>query len=130
MKKTDVITSRFLRSIILLFFIIYALNSCSKSSIGDYSGTGVTGTKGGPGSNEVWIQGMAYTPSGINVGVGTTITWTNKDAIAHTVTSDSPLFDSGSIAPGGTFSYVFDTQGTFKYHCSFHPSMTASVVAN
>lgn len=130
MKNTRVLTSRFLNGIILPLLIITALNSCSKSSVSSFYGTGSTGTKGGPGTNEVWIQGMVFTPSSIIVSAGTTVIWTNKDAVAHTVTSDSPLFDSGTIAPGGTFSYIFSTPGTVKYHCTIHPSMTANVVAN
>jgi plastocyanin len=130
MKNSNVFTSRFLPGIVLSLFIIATLSSCSKSSDSGLYGTDSSVTKGGPGTNEVWIQGMAFTPVSITVSAGTTVTWTNKDTVAHTVTSDSPLFDSGSIAPGGTFSVIFSVPGSFKYHCSFHPSMTATVVAN
>jgi plastocyanin len=130
MKNSNVFTSRFLQGIVLSLSIIALLSSCSKSSASSLYGTGSSVTKGGPGTNEVWIQGMAFTPVSITVSAGTTITWTNKDTAAHTVTSDSPLFDSGSIAPGGTFSVIFSVPGSFKYHCSFHPSMTATVIAN
>jgi len=124
-------TSRLLKGIVLSLLIIATLNSCSKSSMSGYYGTGTTGgTKGGPGVNEVWIQGMVFTPSIITVSAGTSIKWTNQDAITHTVTSDSTMFNSGEIAPGGTFVYVFNTAGVFKYHCSIHPTMTARVVAN
>jgi plastocyanin len=73
---------------------------------------------------------MAFNPSTITVAAGTTITWTNKDAIAHTVTSDNKLFDSGSIGSNGTYSFTFATAGTFSYHCTVHPTMTASVTVN
>jgi len=89
-----------------------------------------SGSKGssGPGANEVWIQGMAFTPASITVDAGTTVKWTNKDAIGHTVTSNDGTFDSGTIAPNGTFSYTFANAGTFAYHCKIHPYMTASVL--
>jgi len=87
-----------------------------------------TGSKGSPGTNEVWIQGMAFTPSSITVKEGTTITWTNKDAISHTVTSDDNLFDSGPLGSGKTFTYTFSIAGTYAYHCLIHPSMTAKVI--
>ena len=83
-----------------------------------------------PGPNEVFIQDMAFNPSTITVSAGTTITWTNKDAIAHTVTSNTGLFDSGSINSNGTYSHLFSSTGTFPYHCSIHPNMTASVIIN
>jgi len=93
-------------------------------------GTGGTGGTSGPGANEVFIQGIAFNPATITVAAGTTITWTNKDPITHTVTSDSKLWDSGSVGPNGTFSFTFATAGTFPYHCNVHPSMTASVTVN
>ena len=92
-------------------------------------GTGGTGT-GGPGVNEVFIQSFAFSPSTITVAAGTTITWTNKDAATHTVTSNSGIFDSGSLGTDATYSHTFATAGTFPYHCKIHTSMTASVVVN
>ncbi len=83
-----------------------------------------------PGTNEVYIQGMAFGPSTITVTVGTTITWTNKDGVAHSVTSNTALFDSGPINSNGTYSHLFSTAGTFPYHCMVHPDMTASVIVN
>jgi plastocyanin len=115
------------------FFILILsiLSSCSKSSVYDTSNPGPgPGNKGGPGANEVWIQNMAFNPSSITVAAGTTVTWTNKDAITHTVTSDSNLFNSGNITGSSTFSFKFDTAGTYNYHCSIHNSMTGKVIVN
>ena len=81
-----------------------------------------------PSANEVLIQGMAFSPSTLNVTAGTVVEWTNKDAMVHTVTSDSTLFDSGNIAINGVYSYTFNTVGTFRYHCTIHPTMKATVV--
>jgi plastocyanin len=121
--------SRILTGYAFLFSILSISNSCTKSSMDNMYGIGGnTGSKGSPGTNEVWIQGMAFTPSSITVKEGTTITWTNKDAISHTVTSDDNLFDSGSLGNGKTFTYTFTTTGTYQYHCSIHPSMTAKVI--
>jgi len=122
-----------LMGIAMLFAILSISSSCTKSSDNMYGtggNTGGTGGKGGPGTNEVWIQGMAFSPSSITVTAGTTITWTNKDGIAHTVTSDSGLFDSGSISANGTYSHLFATAGTYPYYCVIHPTMTATVVVN
>ena len=82
----------------------------------------------GPGANEVWIQNYAFNPSSITVPANTTIKWTNKDAVAHTATSNSGVFDSGSIGDGGTYSYHFTTPGTYAYHCTPHPHMIATIV--
>jgi len=82
------------------------------------------------GANEVWIQNMAFSPSTITVAVNTTVVWTNKDGSAHTVSSDSSLFDSGSMANGAAYSHQFTAAGTYPYHCSIHPGMKAKVVVN
>jgi plastocyanin len=118
---------------IFLISILMISNSCSKSSAyntPNTGNTGGTGGTGGPGTNQVFIQGMAFNPASITVKAGTTITWTNKDAVAHTVTSDSNAFNSGTVNSGATFSFTFATVGTYAYHCAIHPSMVASVTVN
>ena len=69
----------------------------------------------------------AYAPNPVTVSSGGTVTWTNNDTIAHTSTGDNATWNSGSMAPGATFSRVFPTAGTFKYHCAFHPGMVGTV---
>jgi plastocyanin len=134
MKKSVDLKSRLFIGTSLLFAVLLISNSCSKSSYNNMYGTAGnpsnTGGSGGPGMNAVFIQGMAFNPSTITVSANTTITWTNKDAIGHTVTSDSGLFDSGTIGANGTYSYTFASSGTFTYHCKVHPTMTASVTVN
>jgi plastocyanin len=131
MKKLISSKSRFLRSAAFLFMILSISISCTKST--DYMNMGnpagsSTGAKGEPGPNEVWIQGMAFNPSTITVAAGTTITWTNKDAVAHTVTSKNGLFESGTINTNGIFNNTFNTIGTYPYYCAVHPTMTATVI--
>jgi plastocyanin len=129
MKKSIGSKTKFSIGITILFAILTISNSCSKSS-SMYGMGNNNGSSGSPGANEVWIEGMAFTPSVITVAAGTTITWTNKASIAHTVTSDKGLFDSGDISSNGTFTFKFTTAGSYPYHCAVHPSMTAKVVVN
>jgi plastocyanin len=72
----------------------------------------------------------AYSPNPATVAVGTTVTWTNGDSIAHTATSSSGVWDSGVIPPGGSYSRVFSTAGTFPYFCTIHgaAAMSGTVV--
>lgn len=131
MKKSVVSKSRYFIGIAIATAILIISNSCSKSAMNNMYGTGgSTKGTGGPAANEVLIQNMAFNPATITVNAGTTVTWTNKDAIAHTVTSDNSLFNSGSIGSNGTYSYTFQTAGSFPYHCSIHTMMTGSVVVN
>jgi plastocyanin len=76
----------------------------------------------------VWIKNDNFSPDSITVPVNTTVTWTNKDKWAHTVTSDEPLFDSQKIKSGKTFTYKFISPGTYNYHCKIHDGMKAKVI--
>jgi plastocyanin len=75
----------------------------------------------------VMIHNFNFSPQSLTIAKGTTVTWTNMDSTQHTVTSDSNLFDSGFLNPGGTFQFTFNTPGTYTYHCNIHPSMTATI---
>lgn len=82
-----------------------------------------------PGCEE---DGRCYIPEAVTAEAGQTIVWRNGDAAFHSVTSgtyEEPdgLFDSGHMDPDTTFSYTFDTPGTYVYHCTLHPWMTGVV---
>jgi plastocyanin len=87
-----------------------------------------TATTANTGGQAVTIESNSFNPASLTIKVGETVTWTNKDSYAHTVTSDNGAFDSGNIASGSTFSFTFDTAGTYSYHCSIHTSMTAKII--
>ena len=80
------------------------------------------------GPNEVWAQGFSFNPATITVKVGTTISWTNKDADQHDVTSDTGLFTRQINLGGSSFNYTFDKPGTYNYFCGVHPGMTGKVI--
>ena len=69
----------------------------------------------------------AYSPDEITVAIGSTVTWTNTDTVAHTSTSNGSGWNSGTIAPGQQFSTTLQTAGTFAYHCAIHPGMVGTV---
>ena len=80
----------------------------------------------------VEIVNLSYNPSSITIAPGDTVIWyNNESSLHHSVTSDAgvtPSFDSGEIVAGATWSHTFDTEGTFAYHCMFHPSMHGTVI--
>ncbi len=80
------------------------------------------------GANTVAIRGFAFSPQKISVKVGTTVTWTNRDQDAHTVTAKSGPFRSKPLNTGDTFTYTFTNAGSYDYYCTIHPFMTATVV--
>lgn len=109
-----------------LIAILLSSVSCSKSS--DSATPSPPKTGGTPAANEVSIQGSAFGPGSLTVPVNTTVKWTNMDSFSHTVTSDTPLFDSGIIPGNGTYSFQFTTKGTYPYHCAIHALMTGTII--
>ena len=94
---------------------------------GSSSGGGGSSSTGGQGGgNAVTIDNLAFSPATLNLKTGQQVTWTNKQDIAHTVTADGGAFDH-QMPPGATFSFTFDKAGSFPYHCTIHPSMTATI---
>jgi plastocyanin len=108
----------------------------------------VTSVSAQGGSNVSIVLGAstlvdkAYSPNPMNVKVGDTVTWTNDDSQAHTITSGNSsdpdkgkVFDSSPnfnplLAPKQTFQHKFTTTGDFPYFCQLHPTMIGNVVVS
>ena len=76
-----------------------------------------------------------YLPYSLEIRSGDTISWSNDDTAAHTVTSknaDGPdgVFDSSLFMAGNTFEFTFDEAGTYSYFCMVHPWMTGEIIVN
>ena len=73
---------------------------------------------------------LGFSPAKITIviGVNNTVVWKNEDSDWHTAHSNIPEFNSGMIAPGASFTHVFERAGTFPYHCDPHPWMTGLVI--
>ena len=75
---------------------------------------------------EVHIDNFVFQPAELKIKVGTTVTWTNRDDIPHTVVC-AGKFRSKTMDTDGTFSFTFTAPGEYKYFCSLHPHMTGAV---
>jgi len=78
-------------------------------------------------ADNVVIKNFAFGPTAVMVAKGTTVTWTNGDEEPHTVVSVDGLFRSQALDTGDTFKYTFDKPGTYRYICTIHPQMRATV---
>ncbi len=88
-------------------------------------------------TTNVSIVDFGFDPANITINVGDTVTWTNTGSFTHTTTSGTTtggtrhpdgLWDSGSLAPGRTFSHTFTKAGAFPYYCTPHfTSMVGTV---
>jgi plastocyanin len=77
---------------------------------------------------EVRIDNFTFAPKALQVSVGTTVRWVNRDDIPHTVVSDTKVFKSKVLDTDETFSFAFTKAGRYPYFCSLHPKMTGEVV--
>ena len=79
-------------------------------------------------TTDVGIVNFKFTPATLTVKVGTTVVWTNKDAIAHTVNFATSGINSSVLNQNDHFSHAFTVPGTYDYICSIHPFMHGSVI--
>ncbi|MBR0824214.1 cupredoxin family copper-binding protein [Bradyrhizobium manausense] len=75
---------------------------------------------------EVHIDNFVFAPAELKVKVGTTVTWTNRDDIPHTIVS-AGKFRSKTLDTDDKFSFTFTSAGDYKYFCSLHPHMTGMI---
>jgi plastocyanin len=122
MKKYLALTISLILASMLLFG---CTNSTATKTTSQSTTTSPTTSSSG---SAVTISNFAFSPETLPIKVGTKVTWTNNDSVTHTVTSDNGVFNSGSLSPNATFSYTFNSAGTFNYHCSIHTSMKGTII--
>jgi len=101
----------------LFGFVMFGVLGCKGNSYG---------TNPAPSNippNTVVMGSISFNPATLTVTKGTTVTWRNDDAAVHTSTSDNAGWDTGDMQRGASSTTVFNTVGTFKYHCTYHRAM-------
>ncbi|MGH8137604.1 MAG: cupredoxin domain-containing protein [Steroidobacteraceae bacterium] len=78
-----------------------------------------------PTTHVITIENMRFNPDVLTVHRGDRVVWINKDLFPHTATADTKAFDSGSIEPNASWTYVARKAGEYAYVCSLHPTMKA-----
>ncbi|MCC8936470.1 cupredoxin domain-containing protein [Bradyrhizobium ivorense] len=74
----------------------------------------------------IHIDNFVFEPAKLDIKAGTTVTWTNRDDIPHTVVC-AGKFRSKTMDTDDSFSFTFTAPGEYKYFCSLHPHMTGSI---
>ena len=75
------------------------------------------------------MQGMAFTPTRLEVAVGDTVVWTNRDIVPHSATAGGPgAWDTGALAQGKSAVHVPTQRGEVRYHCTLHPAMEGTLL--
>jgi plastocyanin len=79
-------------------------------------------------TNVVTIDNFTFMPPELTVAVGATVKWVNRDDIPHLVVNKDKAFRSKALDTDDSFSYTFDSAGTFDYFCALHPHMVGKVI--
>lgn len=81
------------------------------------------------------IQTFIFNPDPLEIPIGATVIWINRDGVQHTATAGTPenpsgYFDSGFLNQGESFRFTFDEAGVFEYFCQRHPSMRGQIIVS
>ena len=127
--KTPIIIGLIVVAVVVAGIVLVATHKSSSSSMSMASPTTTTDTSKAVDTNMVMVANYAFNPAVITVKSGTKVTWTNSDAVSHSVTQDSgTMLKSDLFARGQSYSYTFTTAGTYSYHCTPHLYMKGTVV--
>ncbi len=131
--------SRFTRAALAALALSALVAGCGSTSSSSSSSQGAAAAKSTstPASGaatatkatkvSVAIANYAFKPADITVKAGTKLTFTNHDATAHTATSKTPGFDTGTLKQGQSATVSVSKPGTYSYYCQFHAFMVAKV---
>ena len=105
------------------------LSACSGGPAAPNSGVSQSARALTPATaTSVYIQDFTYVPAAIRVKKGTTIVFTNRDHVDHTVTANGHTFGSPKLVQGRSWKHTFAVTGVMKYYCRIHPYMHGEVV--
>ena len=69
----------------------------------------------------------SFAPGNLTVAPGTTVTWSNRDSVAHSTASSNGNLWSATIEAGGSYAYTFAARGSYNYRCTIHSGMSGTV---
>ena len=78
--------------------------------------------------NVVTIDNFTFAPPELTVAVGTTVKWINHDDIPHNIVNQDKVFRSKALYTDDSYSFTFDSAGTFAYFCGLHPHMQGKII--
>jgi plastocyanin len=131
---------RRLAQIPLVLLTIAALAACSASTTGGTpqasaqaptpgasaggggGGACAVAAAGATATVTVQIKDFKFSPQPVQAKVGDVVGWTNGDSAPHTATMDDGSCSTDTLSQGATGLLVFNTAGTYTYHCKIHQS--------
>jgi plastocyanin len=80
-------------------------------------------------THTIAMDGTRFVPETLTIKQGDRVVWVNKDPFPHTATA-AGVFDSKSMAPGQSWSYVPNRSGELPYVCTLHPGMRGTLIVH
>ena len=105
------------------------LAACSSGKSGSSGPASSSGSGRATSTNAITISNFMFSPMHASVAPGSTVSVTNKDSVAHTLTATAGQFDTGDIGPGQTKTFTAPSKaGTYDYICNIHQYMMGTIV--
>jgi len=76
---------------------------------------------------QIVMKNFDFSPMAITITHGEAVVWKNLDGEPHTVVSADGAFRSAALDQNDTFKFTFARPGVYKYLCSIHPKMMATI---
>jgi plastocyanin len=82
-----------------------------------------TATFQGVSVSMITVSDFLFQPKNVFPPIGGEVRWNFAGPSLHTVTDNTGmgLYDSGSRAPGGSYSFAFPAAGNYPFRCTIHP---------
>jgi plastocyanin len=75
----------------------------------------------------VEIRNFDFFPRELAVKTGTAVTWVNRDAAPHDATDEAGDWSTSTLNQGDSATLTFDSPGVYRYLCTIHPNMRATL---
>ena len=75
----------------------------------------------------VQIDHFQFGPQELTVAPRTTVSWVNHDQTIHNIVLTEPKLTSPGLDTDDQYSFEFDHEGDYEYHCALHPQMVGVV---
>lgn len=120
------------RKLFLIFLVLILavfLGACSsEGEQGEEGGDAQEAESVVDGVVEIEISGFKFNPEEVTIPVGTTVTWINMEAAPHSAVGDNEEWDTGGLRKNDSYSFTFDTPGTYTYHDYYYPAMSGTII--
>ncbi|MEK9130829.1 MAG: plastocyanin/azurin family copper-binding protein [Patescibacteria group bacterium] len=100
-----------------------------ENSLITYDGFDINDDRGLTAFTQINMTDNAYSDIEVTIEPGDVVRFVNNGSNKHTATADDLDWGSGTVSAGGGFwQRRFSEAGTYTYFCSYHPSMTGTII--